>query len=49
MKSVVDILNDRIAEAMVRATGRQDCAAIVRPATDPKFGDYQANGVMALA
>ncbi len=34
---------------MVRATGRQDCAAIVRPATDPKFGDYQANGVMALA
>jgi len=49
MKSVVDILNDRITEAMVRATGRQDCAAIVRPATDPKFGDYQANGVMALA
>jgi len=25
------------------------CAAIVRPSTDPKFGDYQANGVMALA
>ena len=49
MKSVIDILNDRISAAMVRVTGRQDCAAIVRSATDPRFGDYQANGVMALA
>ena len=49
MKSAVDILDERIGEAMARVTGRQDCAAIVRPATDPKFGDYQANGVMALA
>jgi arginyl-tRNA synthetase len=49
MRSVVDILNERIGAAMVRVTGCQDCAAIVRPATDPRFGDYQANGVMALA
>jgi arginyl-tRNA synthetase len=49
MKSVVDILNDRISAAMARVTGRQDCTAIVRSATDPRFGDYQANGVMALA
>ncbi len=34
---------------MAHVTGRPDCAAIVRAATDPKFGDYQANGVMALA
>ncbi len=34
---------------MAKVTGRQDSAAIVRPATDPRFGDYQANGVMALA
>ncbi len=34
---------------MARVTGRQDCAAIVRPTTDPRFGDYQANGAMALA
>jgi len=34
---------------MATAAGRDDCAAIVRPSTDPKFGDYQANGVMALA
>ena len=34
---------------MVAATGEKSCAAIVRPATDPKFGDYQVNGIMALA
>lgn len=34
---------------MARVTGQQDCAAIVKPTTDPKFGDYQANGVMGLA
>ncbi len=49
MKSIVDILEERISGAMVRVTGCADCAAIVRPATDPRFGDYQANGVMALA
>jgi len=49
MKAVVDILEERISAAMAAVTGRQDCAAIVRPATDAKFGDYQANGVMALA
>ncbi len=49
MKIVSDILEERISAAMATATGRDDCAAIVRPSTDPKFGDYQANGVMALA
>jgi arginyl-tRNA synthetase len=49
MKPAIDILEDRISSAMAAVTGRKGCAAIVRPATDPKFGDYQANGVMALA
>ena len=49
MKPVIDILEERISAAMSAATGRSDCAAVVRPSTDPKFGDYQANGVMALA
>ncbi len=49
MKSAIDILNERIGAVMARVTGCQSCAAIVRPATDPRFGDYQANGVMALA
>jgi arginyl-tRNA synthetase len=49
MKAAVDILEERIGTAMKAMAGRDDCAAIVRPATDARFGDYQANGVMALA
>jgi arginyl-tRNA synthetase len=48
MKPVIEILEERISAAMAQATG-QKALAIVRPATDAKFGDYQANGVMALA
>ena len=49
MKTVIDILEERISAAMDVVSGQKKCAAIVRPSTDPKFGDYQANGVMALA
>jgi arginyl-tRNA synthetase len=49
VKFVIDILEDRISTAMAAATGCDDCAAIVRPSTHPKFRDYQTNGVMALA
>ncbi|MHC4536907.1 MAG: arginine--tRNA ligase [Planctomycetota bacterium] len=49
MKIVLDILEERISAAMVSAADCDDCSAIVRPSTDPKFGDYQANGVMGLA
>ncbi|MHC4486551.1 MAG: arginine--tRNA ligase [Planctomycetota bacterium] len=49
MKPTIDILEERISKAMAAAAGCDDCAAIVRLSTDPKFGDYQANGVMALA
>jgi len=49
MKAALDILEKRISAAMAATAGREGCAAIVRPATDSKFGDYQANGVMALA
>jgi arginyl-tRNA synthetase len=49
MKPVIDILEERVSAAMAAVTGSRDAPAIVRPATDPKFGDYQANGVMALA
>ncbi len=49
MQTVLDILERRITEAMERVSGEARCAAFVRPATDPRFGDYQANGVMALA
>jgi arginyl-tRNA synthetase len=48
MKAVIEILEERISAAVVEVAG-QKAPAIVRPATDAKFGDYQANGVMALA
>jgi arginyl-tRNA synthetase len=34
---------------MAAVTGQKSCDALVKPSTDPRFGDYQANGVMALA
>jgi arginyl-tRNA synthetase len=49
MKPVITMLEDRISAAMSAAAGRGDCIAQVRPTTDPGFGDYQVNGVMALA
>jgi len=49
MKLAVDMLEERISAVMAAATGRKSCAAIVKPSADPKFGDYQANGAMALA
>ena len=49
MKSVIDILEERISSCLQSITGLNDCPALVKPATDPKFGDYQANGIMAAA
>ena len=49
MKIVLEILEERISAAMASVAGLDECAAIVRPSTDAKFGDYQANGVMGLA
>jgi arginyl-tRNA synthetase len=48
MRPIIDILEERISKAMREVTS-QNAPAIVQPAKDPKFGDYQANGVMALA
>jgi len=50
MRTVRDELEERISAAMQKyAVGVGVCPAMVTRATDPKFGDYQANGVMALA
>ena len=50
MKPVKDELEERISAAMQQyAADTGICPAIVRPSTEGKFGDYQANGVMALA
>jgi arginyl-tRNA synthetase len=49
MKSVLYIFEQRISAVMAEVTGQAGCTALVKSATDPKFGDYQVNGVMSLA
>lgn len=50
MKAVIDILNERITDILTElAASDTPCPAIVRAAANPKFGDYQVNGVMGVA
>jgi arginyl-tRNA synthetase len=49
MKPVITELEDKISAVMAAVSGQSGCSAMIRPATDPKFGDYQVNGVMPLA
>lgn len=49
MKNLPAILDERISEALREASGLPEAAAMVTPAKNPAFGDYQANGVMAAA
>ncbi|MEN6383903.1 MAG: arginine--tRNA ligase [Phycisphaerales bacterium] len=48
MKTPIQIIHERISQAIQKATG-QNIPAIVTAATDPKFGDYQSNSALALA
>ena len=48
MRKLTDILEERISAAMGAVIGK-NAPALVRPAADAKFGDYQANGMMAAA
>ena len=49
MKPLTDILEQRISNAIEAVTGQADCPALVALSKNPRFGDYQANGVMAAA
>ena len=49
MKQTIEILQQRIRNAITEVTGIENCDPMVRPSTNPDFGDYQANGVMAIA
>jgi len=49
VKPAISILEQQISAAMTAVSGAKSCAAMVTPATDPRFGDYQVNGIMALA
>ena len=47
--NVLNRLRRAFAAAAPEGTSPDAFAAAVRPSTDPKFGDYQANGCMAAA
>ncbi|HHF5524597.1 TPA: arginine--tRNA ligase [Haemophilus influenzae] len=47
--NIQSILSDKIKQAMVIAGADQSCDALVRQSGKPQFGDYQANGIMAVA
>jgi len=49
MKPAIEIIEERVSSAIEKVTGMANRPGLVKPATDTKFGDYQANGVMALA
>jgi arginyl-tRNA synthetase len=49
MKTFIQIISERIGNAIAKTTGQKDVSAIVTPATDPKFGDYQSNDALSLA
>ncbi len=42
-------LEDLISQTLSRTTGQPGCQAAVAPSKSAQFGDYQANGTMALA
>ena len=51
MQPICDILEQRISACMAEVARQspQESPAMVKRTTEPKFGDYQANGIMALA
>src|SRR3954453_3236459 len=47
--NILQQLRAAFAAAAPEGSDAAAFAAAVRPSTDPKFGDYQANGCMAIA
>jgi arginyl-tRNA synthetase len=47
--NISQILEERISHALQLAGAPKNAPAILKPSNHPEFGDYQANGVMAVA
>ncbi|WP_380177581.1 arginine--tRNA ligase [Kalamiella sp. sgz302252] len=43
------LLSDKVSQAMIAAGAPANCEPQVRQSAKPQFGDYQANGMMAVA
>ena len=48
MPTITQLLEEKTSHALAVVSGSQ-APALVQPTTNPQFGDYQANGVMAAA
>src|SRR5262245_16560234 len=51
MPTITQLLEEETSRALVTVTGAPETTvpALVHPTANPQFGDYQANGVMAVA
>lgn len=49
METLKQTLNQLVSSCLTEISGIADCNANVITASKPEFGDYQANGVMAIA
>ena len=49
MATIRATLDQLVSETLSEVSGVAECRAIVIPASRAEFGDYQANGVMAVA
>lgn len=47
--NIRQLLDDRLTTALHQLGAAPSASAIVKPSARPEFGDYQANGVMAVA
>lgn len=47
--NIQNLLSDKIKQAMIAAGAPHDCDALIKQSTKVQFGDYQANGIMAIA
>ncbi|EOC0753970.1 arginine--tRNA ligase [Cronobacter sakazakii] len=43
------LLSEKVSQALIAAGAPADCEPLVRQSAKAQFGDYQANGVMAIA
>ncbi|EBV4613035.1 hypothetical protein DQK31_23425, partial [Salmonella enterica subsp. enterica serovar Potsdam] len=43
------LLSEKVSQAMIAAGAPADCEPQVRQSAKVQFGDYQANGMMAVA
>jgi arginyl-tRNA synthetase len=48
MSTITQLLEEQTSQALAVVSGTQ-APALVQPTANPQFGDYQANGVMAVA